>query len=513
MKADENEFFRQATLRICGHLQIEVALLECLKYLETVIPADSIFLSVWEPDISSLRVIARTNTFEGEKTDILIQLTKKAKTSIEKLYTGFKISTWPDAVIINDPRADPITKDLTRQLKEEDSSLLHMPLETVGRPLCSILVKVEGKKKYSENHARMLSLLKEPLSIAMSNALEHREILKLKELLVDDNRFLHRQLLQISGEQIIGADYGLKKVLNMVRQVAAHDSPVLLLGETGVGKDVIANAIHYSSLRSSGPFVSVNCGAIPDSLIDSELFGHEKGAFTGALFQKRGRFERANKGTIFLDEIGELPLQAQVRLLRVLQSKEIERVGGTKTISLDIRIIAATNRNLQEMVTTKQFREDLWFRLDVFPIWIPPLRERKSDIPALLQHFINLKSRELKLPRIPVLAQGAIDPLMKYDWPGNIRELANVVERALITNDDGPLDFKNVQLRGVNLTNTEQNKNPDGLNKVISAHIQQVLAKTNGKVHGPGGAAELLEINPNTLRNRMDKLGIAYGKK
>ena len=160
MKADENEFFRQATLRICGHLQIEVALLECLKYLETVIPADSIFLSVWEPDISSLRVIARTNTFEGEKTDILIQLTKKAKTSIEKLYTGFKISTWPDAVIINDPRADPITKDLTRQLKEEDSSLLHMPLETVGRPLCSILVKVEGKKKYSENHARMLSLLK-----------------------------------------------------------------------------------------------------------------------------------------------------------------------------------------------------------------------------------------------------------------------------------------------------------------------------------------------------------------
>mgnify|MGYP005625441891 CR=1 FL=1 len=303
-----------------------------------------------------------------------------------------------------------------------------------------------------------------------------------------------------------------------IRELAELDfvrsgTNLVFRGETGVGKDVIANAIHYSSLRSSGPFVSVNCGAIPDSLIDSELFGHEKGAFTGALSQKRGRFERANQGTIFLDEIGELPLQAQVRLLRVLQSKEIERVGGTKTISLDIRIIAATNRNLQEMVTTKQFREDLWFRLDVFPIWIPPLRERKSDIPALLQHFINLKSRELKLPRIPVLAQGAIDPLMKYDWPGNIRELANVVERALITNDDGPLDFKNVQLRGVNLTNTEQNKNPDGLNKVISAHIQQVLAKTNGKVHGPGGAAELLEINPNTLRNRMDKLGIAYGKK
>jgi transcriptional regulator with GAF, ATPase, and Fis domain len=299
-----------------------------------------------------------------------------------------------------------------------------------------------------------------------------------------------------------------------VQQVATLDSPVLLLGETGVGKDVIANAIHYSSSRSDGPFVSVNCGAIPETLIDSELFGHEKGAFTGALAQKRGRFERANKGTIFLDEIGELPLQAQVRLLKVLQSKEIERVGGVKTIPLDIRIIAATNRNMEEMVKLHQFREDLWFRINVFPIWIPPLRERSSDIPALLQHFISLKARELKLPDIPTLSPGAIDPLMEYHWPGNVRELENVIERAMILNPTGPLTFEhlNPEQKKKTLELHRQSEETDNLDAEISRHIRRVLSKTKGKVNGPDGAAAFLGINPSTLRNRMKKLGIDYGR-
>ena len=303
--------------------------------------------------------------------------------------------------------------------------------------------------------------------------------------------------------------------MEKVQQVAALDSPVLLLGETGVGKDVIANAIHYSSSRSSGSFVSVNCGAIPDTLIDSELFGHEKGAFTGAVSQKRGRFERADKGTIFLDEIGELPLQAQVRLLKVLQSREIERVGGVKTILLDIRIIAATNRNLEEMVKTQQFREDLWFRLNVFPIWIPPLRDRRSDIPALLQHFISSKSRELKLPAIPTVSPGATDFLMDYNWPGNVRELQNVVERSLILNPSGPLTFNhmNIPIQKESGKFQEQIFETDNLDEITSRHIRRVLSKTNGKIHGPRGAAELLGINANTLRNRMNKLGIEYGKR
>jgi transcriptional regulator with GAF, ATPase, and Fis domain len=302
--------------------------------------------------------------------------------------------------------------------------------------------------------------------------------------------------------------------MEKARQVAALDSPVLLLGETGVGKDVIANAIHYSSPRRNGPFVNVNCGAIPDTLIDSELFGHEKGAFTGAISQKRGRFERADKGTILLDEIGELPPQAQVRLLRVLQDKEIERVGGTKTIPLDIRIIAATNRKLEEMVKANQFREDLWFRINVFPIWISPLRERKSDIPALLQHSINLKAKELKLPAIPTLSPGAINPLMEYDWPGNVRELQNVVERALILNPNGPLTFEHLNLaqQKESSESQEQTIEPDNLDEVISRHIRRALSKAKGKIHGPGGAAELLGINASTLRNRMNKLGIDYGR-
>ena len=254
---------------------------------------------------------------------------------------------------------------------------------------------------------------------------------------------------------------------------------------------------------------------VPDTLIDSELFGHEKGAFTGALSRKRGRFERADKGTIFLDEIGELPLLAQVRLLKVLQSKEIERVGGVKTIPLDIRIVAATNRNLEEMVKLHEFREDLWFRLNVFPIWIPPLRDRKEDIPALLQHFISIKARELNLPTIPTLLTGAIDTLMNYHWPGNVRELENIVERVLILNPSGPLTFDSL-LPGHVISIIEQQverEETDNLDEVVSRHIRRVLLKTQGKVHGPDGAAAVLGINPSTLRNRMKKLGIDYGRK
>ncbi|MCK4653855.1 MAG: sigma-54-dependent Fis family transcriptional regulator, partial [Candidatus Cloacimonetes bacterium] len=239
---------------------------------------------------------------------------------------------------------------------------------------------------------------------------------------------------------------------------------------------------------------------------------HEKGAFTGALSQKRGRFERAQKGTIFLDEISELPLQAQVRLLNVLQNREIERVGGIKKIALDIRIIAATNRNLHEMVIAKEFREDLWFRLNVFPIYIPPLRSRKSDIQALVQHFIHKKVKELKLVHIPTLAFSAIDRLLAYDWPGNVRELENVVERALILDPNGPICFEN--LLAIQPQKVETSVfDSDDLDEVTRQHIRNVLVKVNGKIHGKDGAAELLGINPSTLRNRMNKLGIDYGRK
>ena len=455
---DKNEFFRDATLRICGHIEIDIALFECLKYLKIFIPIDSMNLSVWEPALQSLRTIARADLYGGGKIDTLITMTDDAKIYMEEMHVRFKNSKWPDTDIINDSTADPGLREVIKQFNLKESSLMHLILETADRPLCSALLITQGKNIYTEKHAQILNLLKEPFSIAMSNALKHREVTKFKELLADDNQFLKEELKQMVGDSIIGANFGLKETMNKANHAASVDSPVLLLGETGTGKEVIANAIHYSSARKDGPFIKVNCGAIPESLLDSELFGHEKGAFTGAFSQKRGRFERADKGTIFLDEIGELPLQAQVRLLRVLQNNEIERIGGDKIINLDIRIIAATNRNLEEMIEKNEFREDLWFRLNVFPIQIPPLRERIADIPALLQYFIEEKSKDLKLTQVPRIAPGAMEPLLEYNWPGNVRELQNVIERTLILNSSGLLTFDHL-----NIKNNQQVKRPKDL--------------------------------------------------
>jgi transcriptional regulator with GAF, ATPase, and Fis domain len=511
MKVHENEFFRQATLRVCGDLAIEKAMVSFLQYLQNIMPANRICLELYDEGLSSMRTITMATPSEGNKYDILIPLSEEAKTW---LYHSI-LPNAPDVMIINQPNSNVLACELLHFFEVQSNSVLVMTLVSDSHPLGGVALLAEGTEGFTEEHARLFSLLKEPFSIALSNAVEHLEGVKLKDILTDDNRYLHGELRRLYGDEIIGANFGLKNVIEKVRHVAQLNSPVLLLGETGVGKDVIANAIHYSSPRADCPFVNVNCGAIPETLIDSELFGHEKGAFTGALSMKRGRFERADKGTIFLDEIGELPPQAQVRLLRVLQEKEIERVGGTKTIALDIRIIAATNRNLENMVREHQFREDLWFRLNVFPISIPPLRDRKSDIPALLQHFINLKTKELKLPAIPNLSPGAITPLMEYDWPGNVRELQNLVERALILNPEGPISFENLSnSRPLIIPDISQPiDRPAKLDDVINQHIRNALSFTNGIVHGSRGAAELLGINPSTLRYRMNKLGIDYGRR
>lgn len=505
-----SDFFREATLRICGNLDIEVALQSTLLFLQDYIPLDRVYLQYFDQDYGAMRTIAMATAIECEKMDLLTPLSKEAQHSavVNELPPG------KDVAIFDKPYERAISREMLLFHKVACSSLMVLLLQSDDQ-LLGALVFIAENETYTQQHQLLVSMLKEPFVIAMSNERRHRETLRLKDLLADDNRFLHRELGRISGETIIGANFGLKEVMQKVRQVAPLNSPVLILGETGVGKDVIANAIHYSSGRADCPFISVNCGAIPDTLIDSELFGHEKGAFTGAIAQKRGRFERANGGAIFLDEIGELPLQAQTRLLRVLQNKEIERVGGIATIPLNIRVIAASNRSLIKMVNDGLFREDLWFRLNVFPIWIPPLRERKSDIPALLQHFINHKSKELKLTSIPTLSPGAIDVLMDYHWPGNVRELQNIVERALILSPQGPLSFDRI------IHTTKKKKaipyspitKTDKLDEVIASHIKQVLLKTDGKIHGPGGAAALLGINASTLRNRMNKLGIKYGRK
>ncbi|MEJ2656298.1 MAG: sigma 54-interacting transcriptional regulator [Desulfobacterales bacterium] len=508
MSIEESEFFKEATLRICGNLEIESALHSLLLYLKELMPVTRMYLSYYDETLKSTHIIAHANEKMSEKLDLVVPLPEDAS-KIAK-----NISSYGDVALVKNPEEFPLTRHTMKVLKVSASSIIGLMLQSDGKMIGSVGLHSDGEPKFDESHLELIKLLKGPMKIAMSNSLKHREVLKLKDVLADDNRYLHGELRRLSGDEIIGANFGLNDVMQKAGHVASLDSPVLLLGETGVGKDVIANAIHYSSNRKDGPFVSVNCGAIPETLIDSELFGHEKGAFTGALTQKRGRFERADKGTIFLDEIGELPLHAQVRLLRVLQDKEIERIGGDKTIQLDIRIIAATNRDLEKMVQSGDFREDLWFRLNVFPIMIPALREREQDIPALLQHFISLKVRELKLPHIPEPAAGSIEILMNYDWPGNVRELSNIVERAMILNPTGPLDFSSLipgkeKESDVALV---QSGLIDNLDQLISNHIKSVIERTNGKVHGPGGAAEILGVNPSSLRNKMKKYGIKHGR-
>jgi transcriptional regulator with GAF, ATPase, and Fis domain len=516
---DENEFFREATLRICGNLRIEEGLHACFQYISQHIPADRIYLERNEPDLAAMRILARADALGGERMDEILPYSEEARAAMDQIADVWRAGDLPPVLVINKSQEEPVTRGILAALHEPPSSAMSLPLIIEDRVAGALAVIAEGDDRYSADHARLYATLKEPFFVAMANTMEHEEVVRLKNLLAEDNRYLNRELLRVLGDEIVGADFGLRDVMRQVRHVAPTESPVLLTGETGVGKDVIANAIHLGSLRREGPFIPVNCGAIPDSLIDSELFGHEKGAFTGALARKRGRFERASGGTILLDEIGEMPLDAQVRLLRVLQHRDVERVGGTERIPVDIRVIAATNQDLGRLVEAGRFREDLWFRLNVFPIHVPPLRERRSDIPALVQHFIDRKAEELKVGETPRLAPGSMEVLMAYAWPGNVRELENVVERAMILHRGEALRFDDL---GASFSrapgpHAEEASAAPGLDSleldaVTGNHIQRVLQMTGGKIHGPGGAGELLGVNPNTLRYRMKKLGIPFRK-
>jgi transcriptional regulator with GAF, ATPase, and Fis domain len=367
---DDNDFFHEMTMRICSSLEMETALQRALEYLVHFMPVDTIHLHLYEQRLGAIRTISEVTAAGFRNPDRIIALTQEGRDTFEK-------PGMPNVRIVNRAEGDPVIKKIAESFKILNSSTLVLRLVIEGKRVGSLTLTAAGLDKYTQEHARLLALLNEPFAVALSNALKHQEVLKLKDLLADDNKYLRQELLSLSLDEIVGSDFGLKNVMEMVRKVAPLDSPVVLLGETGVGKGVIASAIHSLSARNKGPFITVDSGAIPETLIDSELFGYEKGAFTGAVEQKRGRFERATHGTIFLDEIGELPPHAQIRMLRVLQEKVIERVGGSKSIAVDIRIIAATHRNLSEMVKANQFREDLWFRINVFPIIIPPLRDRK----------------------------------------------------------------------------------------------------------------------------------------
>ena len=368
----------------------------------------------------------------------------------------------------------------------------------------------------------MLDILIEPFTTALENDMRLQEITALRDAAEADRMSLLKRLSRNSlGDTIIGEQSGLRLVMERVHLVARSNAPVMIFGETGTGKELISREIHRLSPRSSGPFIRVNCGAIPSELIDSQLFGHEKGAFTGAVATHEGWFERANSGTLFLDEIGELPLAGQVRLLRIIQDGWLERVGGKRPIHVDVRIVVATHRNLTELVNQGIFREDLWYRLAVFPILLPSLKDRLEDIPALATHFAERAAIRFSLP-LQLPSDSDISLLRSYSWPGNIRELASVIDRAAILGDGGGLKVRNAL--GWLSTETSPRKKEEAdsvidsdrqflsLDSIVTGHIERALALTNGRIDGPHGAALLLGLNANTLRARMKKLGIQRNK-
>lgn len=390
-------------------------------------------------------------------------------------------------------------------LKDGIRSYICVPLVAKGEAFGTLNIGSGEPEAYSEGDAEFLVEVAHQVALAIQNMWAYEEIGELKARLEQENVYLQEEIkTQHNFEEIVGESPAITKVLKAVETVAPTDATVLICSETGTGKELVARAVHHLSPRKGKPLVKINCATLPTNLIESELFGHERGAFTGALSRKIGRFELADGGTIFLDEIGDLPLDMQTKLLRVLQEGEFERVGGTRTIKVDVRVIAATNRDLEKAMQEERFRSDLYYRLNVFPISLPALRDRKEDIELLVKHFVKKCCTRIG-KEIETIPQQGMDALVSYRWPGNIRELENVIERAVILSEGRNLQLDDCLPRpeatsGASPTVT--------LDEVQRAHIIEVLQLTGGRVSGERGAARILGIKPTTLESRMKKLGI-----
>jgi formate hydrogenlyase transcriptional activator len=423
---------------------------------------------------------------------------------------------------VRDTRSGLLCADIEREFPFEDHyhlaaigirSMVIVPMFVRGEFLGCLAYMRQNDPLFDEGDRRVLEELSGPVAGAVANALAVQEILRLRAATARENVALREELAErgLFGE-IIGGSAGLRAALGKVQKVAPTETTVLILGETGTGKELIARAIHLRSPRAKHPLVCVNCAALSPGLIASELFGHERGAFTGATERRTGRFELAAGGTIFLDEIGDLPLDLQVALLRVLQDQQFERVGSSRTLRADARVVAATHRDLRAAVAAGTFREDLYYRLSVFPIELPPLRERRDDIPALVEHFARRLAARRGLRYVGV-DPGSLERLMAYDWPGNVRELANVVERAMILSDGGPLQLEDLVPQTMDTPRADgvwvspataiHGNLREGLRAQERKLIEDALETCQGRVSGARGAARRLGIPPATLDNKI----------
>ncbi|MBN2010020.1 sigma-54-dependent Fis family transcriptional regulator [candidate division KSB1 bacterium] len=499
----------------CRNIEITESLPKIAKLLQQHIPLQHIYIRQMDETGLQFETVAFA--------PVQSALTQVKKTVTVSKESSAALSSWHHAGQIS--RMQELHEARLAQLFEKidgNYEIIVGPLNGSSH-LCPVLVFVsKSGNLFQSQHLTMMTMLLEPFSLALENDQRLREMVKLKEAAEADKKTLLAKLSRKEiGDTIVGEHQGLRKVMERIALVAHSDVPVLLFGETGTGKELIARAIHTRSNRKDGPFIRVNCGAIPRELIDSQLFGHERGAFTGAVESRKGWFERADGGTLFLDEIGEMPLDAQVRLLRILQDGWMERVGGKQPIRVDVRIVLATHRDLAAMVADGRFRDDLWYRLSTFPVFLPPLRERIDDLPLLANHFSERSAIRFGLP-VCLPNEHDIELLASYDWPGNIRELGAVIDRAALLGNGRQLEIAAAlgwsdsyaqpaqPQSGESFALPEQQIVP--LDAVIKKHIEYALAHTHGRIEGRKGAAELLEINPHTLRARMRKLHIDWAR-
>ncbi|HEY2545718.1 MAG TPA: sigma 54-interacting transcriptional regulator [Candidatus Acidoferrum sp.] len=433
--------------------------------------------------------------------------------------SGVVYRTGRPLLLQGENQPSPVNPDYDFRSLEGIKCSCLLPLVTREHVLGVMGVSRRTDTHFSDDEVNVLTQVANQIALAVENALAYSEIRELKDQLSKEKLYLEDEIRsEMNFAQIIGGSASLRRVLKRVETVAPTDSTVLIHGETGTGKELVARAIHDLSPRRSKPFVKLNCAAIPTGLLESELFGYEKGAFTGAIAQRIGRFEVANGGTIFLDEVGEIPLELQTKLLRVLQEREFERLGSSRTLHTDARLIAATNRDLEAMVSEQKFRSDLFFRLSVFPVHVPPLRERDEDIPLLVRHFTQQFSRRMNKV-METIPSAAMDALCRYHWPGNIRELQNVIERAVIISagpvlgfDVGDLEFSkgsDAKERTAVSKSATNGALGDILKETQREQILKALEECNWVVAGPDGAAVRLGMKRSTLHLRMQKLGIS----
>jgi formate hydrogenlyase transcriptional activator len=488
------------------HLNMKELLSSISASLHDLMPHEAAGVALYEPEQNHLRMMVLVKGLSAQN-DLF---NEGELIPVEGTPTGLVFSSGKP-LLLRRPDPEKFPADRTQFMPGGRRSSCVVPLISHGRKIGVMGIGSSKEDAYTEDNLELLIYISGQVAIAVENALAYREIEALKNKLTQEKLYLEEELQsEWNFEQIIGSSSAFKRVLKQVETVAPTDSTVLIQGETGTGKEIIARAIHNLSGRRDRTLVKLNCAAIPNGLIESELFGHEKGAFTGAIAQRIGRFELAHRGTLFLDEVGEIPLELQPKLLRVLQEQEFERLGSTRTQRVDARLVAATNRDLAQMVENNQFRRDLYYRLNVFPLTIPPLRERPEDIPSLVRFFASKFATRMR-KRIETIPTEAMAALTNYHWPGNIRELENLIERATILSQGPQLEVPLTELK----TKTVAEPSLTAISTAITLeatereHILRILRETNWVVGGPAGAAARLGMKRTTLQSKMQKLGIS----